>query len=173
LKSDAQLIETVLRGETAAFGELAARYERTLRALAFTVLRDSHAAADATQEALLAAYQGLSGLKDREAFGAWAVQIVRRRAWALAGARRPMVPLGATAEMSAPELPNLDLDEERLMAALMKLPESERLVLMLRHFDGHAIADIALMHGESPGTVSKRISRAHERLRELLREDSL
>jgi RNA polymerase sigma factor (sigma-70 family) len=53
-----------------------------------------------------------------------------------------------------------------LLAAVMRLPERERQLLMLRHFGGHSVADIAEMLGRPVGTVTKQLSRSYGRLRE-------
>ena len=70
------------------------------------------------------------------------------------------------------EDPDASLDEEkqRLLAAVMKLPESEKQVVMLRYFCSHTVRDVANIVGRSVGTVTKQLSRAHKRLRKMLRE---
>ena len=50
------------------------------------------------------------------------------------------------------------------------LPEREQRLLMLRHFGGHSIAEIAAMVGRPIGTVTKQISRGYARLRERFAE---
>jgi len=52
----------------------------------------------------------------------------------------------------------------------MKLPERSRRLLMLRHFGGHSVADIATICGRPVGTITKQISRGYARLREQLQE---
>ena len=51
----------------------------------------------------------------------------------------------------------------------MALPEREQHVLMLRR-GGHDVQTIATITGESVGTITKRISRGHARLRRLGKE---
>ncbi len=64
----------------------------------------------------------------------------------------------------------LDEDKQRLLAAVMQLPGGERQVVMLRYFGGHTVREVASMAGRSVGTVTKQLSRAHRRLRNLLGE---
>ena len=68
--------------------------------------------------------------------------------------------------MAEPKRPEFDHDSEFLLAALMGLPDRERQLLMLRHFGGHSVADIAQMLGWPVGTVTKQLSRGYARLRE-------
>jgi RNA polymerase sigma-70 factor (ECF subfamily) len=53
-----------------------------------------------------------------------------------------------------------------LLAAVMSLPERERRLLMLRHFGGYSVAEIAHIVGRPVGTVTKQLSRGYARLRE-------
>jgi RNA polymerase sigma-70 factor (ECF subfamily) len=55
----------------------------------------------------------------------------------------------------------------------MDLPDHEREVLLLRHFDGHDLAAIAAILSRPLGTVTKQLSRAHARLRERLSPEVL
>jgi len=64
----------------------------------------------------------------------------------------------------------LDEDKERLLAAVLELRESERQVVTLRYFGGYSVKEIADIAGRSVGTVTKQLSRAHRRLRVLLKE---
>jgi RNA polymerase sigma-70 factor, ECF subfamily len=178
LRSDAELVRSTVAGDKQAFAELVRRHEKSMHALAYGVLRDHHAAEDVVQEAFVAAYQALPGLRRGDAFGGWVATIVRRQAQHTGLARQQTVPVDGVTEMAtsggqcASNGP-LSLDRERLLQSLMRLPENERIVLMLRHFDGHDMQSIAQILGESVGTVTKRISRGHARLREFLKEDVL
>jgi RNA polymerase sigma-70 factor (ECF subfamily) len=62
-------------------------------------------------------------------------------------------------------------DESGLLLRLVcRLPQHERVVVALRHFDGHSVHEIADMTRRPVGTVTKQLSRAHQRLRHWLEE---
>ncbi len=170
MQSDSQLVSSALHGDQAGFALLAARYERAARGVAFHALRDHHAAEDAAQEAFVTAFEKLSSLREPSLFGRWLLAIVRHQSERIGRARRRDVPLDHAADVAEPEKSKLDDDAEFLLAALMALPERERRLLMLRHFDGHPVADIAEMVGRPIGTVTKQISRGYARLRERFAE---
>lgn len=166
MQSDSQLVSSALRGDQAAFATLVGRYQRAAWAAAFHRLGDYHAAEDAAQEAFVIAYQKLSGLRDAASFGPWLLTIVRHKAERVGRARRSDVPLDHAADVAGRENRRLDEDAEQLLAAVMSLPERERQLLMLRHFGGHTVTDIAQMVGRPVGTVTKQLSRCYGRLRE-------
>ena len=171
--ADAVLIQATLAGDVAAFGTLVTRYERSLCAIARGIIRDRQLAEDAVQDAFLAAYQALPNLHNPAAFVPWLTTIARRRARDLAVRRPQLATLTDDAlpdPSSDPDTDALPFDQERLLAALVALPEPERHALMLRHFDDHNAASIAHITGESVSTITKRISRGHARLRDMLKE---
>ncbi len=169
MQSDAELVNAVLGGDKQAFAVLVKRYERPVRAIALDVLGDYHLASDVSQDAFVTAYENLPGLRKPVVFGPWLMKITRRRAIDWARRKRDEAPLESVVP---PTIHNPDgqLDEEKqwLLAAVTKLPESERQVVMLRYFAGHSIKDVAKILSRSVGTVTKQLSRAHKRLRNIL-----
>ena len=169
MQTDAELVKAVLNGEREAFAVLVRRYERPVRALALDVLADYHLATDASQDSFIKAFEQLPGLRKPEAFGPWLMKITRRCALGVAQ-RKPKAALPETKVAAAIENPDGQLDEskQRLLAAVVKLPASERQVVMLRYFAGHSVKDVADIAGRSLGTVTKQLSRAHKSLRKIL-----
>ena len=169
VRTDVELVNAVLNGEKQAFAVLVKRYERPVRAVALDVLGDYHLAADISQEAFIKAYEQLGGLRKPEAFGPWLMKIAHR--CSLETARRKLKE--SRVEMKAAELienPDGQLDEEkqRLLAAIVRLPRSEKQVIMLRYLGDNSVKDVAEIVGRSVGTVTKQLSRAHKRLRKIL-----
>jgi len=169
--SDAELVAAVLAGDREAFAGLVQRYERAVRATALAVVRDHHVAQDIAQEAFLAAYTKLGGLRNGATFGPWLLQIVRRRAVEVTRRRSYGRALqDEDIEIPAPSDGQLKEDSRRLLSAVMRLPERERALVMLRYFDGQDVADIAQATGRPVGTVTGLLSRARDRLRRWLKE---
>jgi RNA polymerase sigma-70 factor (ECF subfamily) len=175
---DAEIVGAVVRGQRDAFATLVARYERGAWVVARRVLRDDHAAADATQQAFLQAYQRLGNLREPERFGAWLMRIVRREAIREARRRtrrldRPLedpdgdptdVPIAPSGQATA-----LSEDSEVVLAALARLPEHERVAVALRYLDGYSVIEVAEALGRPLNTVTKQLSRAIGRLKRILR----
>lgn len=167
--SDEWLVGSALDGDRGAFAVLVDRYQRPVRAGCLAVLRDHQLAEDAAQDAFVAAYRSLTALRDRSSFGPWVLNIARNRAMRLARerSRRQVVHDAARVEWRPPPPENVETDEA-LLTAIAALPDHERSVVMLRYFGGHDVTAIAAMTGRPVGTVTKQLSRAHERLRKAL-----
>lgn len=173
MKSTQQLVDAARSGDRSAYGELVRRYERAVIATGWSMLGDFHAAQDLAQDTFVAAYQQLATLRDSASYGAWVLRIAQRKALRLRkqlAQNRPandfMDGFAAASDSATSEL------REELMRAVGQLPEHERIVVVLRHLDGHTVEAVSRITGRGVGTVTKQLSRAMQRLRHLTRKVS-
>ncbi|MGD9856683.1 MAG: RNA polymerase sigma factor [Planctomycetaceae bacterium] len=170
--ADAKLVEAAMAGDRDAFAVLVERYQRLVIAGAAGILGDRHAAQDVAQEAFVAAYQKLATLRNPAAFGAWVLRIARREASRATRRRKQLLPLCEDAMPDVSEVDGrLDRDSTDLLNFVDRLPERERVAVMLKYFDEHPVGDIAGMTGQSVGTVTKTLTRARKRLQTWLERD--
>ena len=166
--SDAELVARVRGGDVEAFGQLIERYERALLATALTDLHDIHTAEDVVQTTLLLAFRRLDTLRDAAKFRPWLMQIVRRQVVEAVRARRiPVDVLPDDCEREKADDSNLQtwIENEHLLRLVARLPDHEHVLIGLRYFDGHSMAEIAAITARPIGTVTKQLSRAIARLR--------
>ena len=121
-------------------------------------------AADAVQEALLAAWNGLGSLRDPGAFRAWFRRHVVRAALRAAERRGRVAELDLA--VAAPDgALDLAIDRRMLARAFDQLDARDRLILTLSHFWDMPIAETAAHLGIPEGTVKSRVHYAMNRLR--------
>lgn len=167
MPSDVELVDQILAGQHQQYAVLVHRYERLVCATAMRSVQDSHRADDVAQEAFVAAFQNLSSLRDRSNFGAWLLGIVRRKAAQAARQdRRSRTSSGDffQEDKCASDSGHLSQESLELLELVERLPDQERIVVGLRHFEGHSMQEIANFTGRPVGTVTKQLSRAHARL---------
>jgi RNA polymerase sigma factor (sigma-70 family) len=148
--SDDDLVARFRAGDDAAFTEIHRRFRSQLVAFARRMLRGSgHDAEDVVQDAFIRAYRGLRVTDRAMALRPWLYMIVRNRA--LDELRTPQrsdcyddtagliaVPANDPAQRCA------ERDEmRRLVAEIGRLPERQRMALVLREFDGRTHAETA------------------------------
>lgn len=170
--TDAELVESIQRGDRSAFQELVGRYERAVWARAWQILQNYHAAQDATQDAFVEAFRRIGQLRRPASFGLWLMRIAEHESLRTARRRWPASMADeAVADFAVqPIAPEVAEDTSRLVACVGGLPDHERIVVALRYFEGHSVAEIARLTARPVGTVTKQLSRALERLKSILRE---
>jgi RNA polymerase sigma-70 factor, ECF subfamily len=168
------------------YAELVTRHQRRAVRIAFHYLRDAADADEAVQDAFVKAYLHIGTFREELPFEVWFTRILingcldrlkarrRREKWlapvttdAMGVERSPADFLPAR----GPSPEDQVLSEERrrqLGAALSQLPERQRLVFMLSHFEGRSSREVSAMTGLNESTVRVHLFRAIRRLRALL-----
>ena len=160
----ARLVAAALRGDRGAFAELV-EPELSSGLGAAIVLTRSHAdGADALQEAMLSAWQGLDKLRDPVAFPAWFRTHVVRAAIRVAKRRGRVLELDVEAADPHGGLERA-VERRALGRAFDRLSLDDRVLLTLRHLWNLPVAETAALLGIPDGTVKSRTSAALERLR--------
>jgi RNA polymerase sigma-70 factor (ECF subfamily) len=185
---DVKALQATGRTEEARerFSELVGRHQRRAARIAFHYLRDAADADEAVQDAFVKSYLHLGTFREDLPFEVWFTRILingcldrlkarrRRERWmaptptdALGNERDPAEYLPSRGPSPEDEV----LHGERraqLSAALAKLPERQRMIFMLSHFDGRTSREVSAMTGLNESTVRVHLFRAIRRLRSLL-----
>jgi RNA polymerase sigma factor (sigma-70 family) len=170
---DAALAAQFASGDAGSVRVVYQMYGRLVFSVAYRVLGDPGLAEDATQQTFVQAWRAAGTYDPSRALGAWLTTIARRVAIDVhrrERRHRHLEPL----DSSDPSLVTLPPSEEQIYdllevrRALDRLPDHDRELIRLQHYDELTHAEIA-SHLEIPvGTVKSRSFRAHRRLAGLL-----
>ena len=136
-------------GDQDAYEILVRERARPLLGVAYRILRDQDAAEDAVQAALVRIWRELPRLRDPDRFEPWTLRIVVRASLE----RRPDHPLASLDAGRSrhralhPGRRARDVDPDELDGAFRRLSTEHRVVVVLHHYLGYSIGEIA----ESPG----------------------
>jgi RNA polymerase sigma-70 factor, ECF subfamily len=172
---DRDRVEAARNGDREAYADLIRVRGDRLFALAQKILRDVERAEDALQDALVTAWRDLPGLRDPERFDAWLHRLVVRSCLADAKRERHRVmdlrvmPIEVTA--SSDELRTV-ADRDQLERGFRRLSAEQRALLVLRHFEGRDMSEIAVILGIPVGTAGSRLHHAHRAMRAALDADA-
>ena len=181
LPDEVAVIARAASGDRTAFAQLMEHYQSACYGLAWRLLRDPDQAADATQDAFIHAYKAIGSYRGG-IFRSWLLRITANASYDILrrAQRRPSSPLPDPDE-GAPELPDLAAINPHVEAmksemyrhlevALRRLPEDQRIAVVLCDVYGMDYNEVASMTSSALGTVKSRIHRGRLRLRELLAE---
>jgi RNA polymerase sigma-70 factor (ECF subfamily) len=172
---DPELVIRAQAGDQTAFERLAILASDRFHSVAFNILRDVHLAEDASQRALLAMWRDLPQLRDPRRFEAWSYRVLVRACHA-EGRRQRRWLSGLTAwpalEPSAPgDETGAVADRDLFERGFRCLSFDHRAVLVLHHYLGLTIEDVAAALDIPAGTARSRLDRALRILRAALAAD--
>lgn len=170
-----QLVEAVRRGDRSAFGELAEAYMGPAYAVALSLLRSEQDAEDAVQAAFIRSLERIGQLRPGSPFGPWFYRVLRstclnlRRREALRS-HEELPPAAAGSSDPERELERRGA-RERVLAALDRLPEMQRLAVLLYDLEGYSHGEISEILGVAAGTSRANLHHGRRALREILGAD--
>ena len=164
LKSDQYYIEQCLNGRPDEYRSLVRRYQGALSAYLAGKLNNRSSAEEAAQETFVRAYFGLSGLKKRQSFYSWLLGIASRVAMEHIRNAKHSADIDSLPQQAAEER-QVDVELEK---AIAELPEAYREIILLRFYASRSCSQIAEQLNVPIGTVTKKLSRAYAKLRQVL-----
>lgn len=166
--SDDALVALFRRGDTDAFGQLYQRHRRGLYGYAVSLTGSEAPAADAVQDLWLAFLENVDRLADVANVRAYLYRSLRNKV--MDGFRKDKRELPQQeARLVQPRDTVAGREEaERMNQALMRLPEEQREVVLLRIYGEMKFNDIAEVLQTSTKTVESRHRLALEKLRQML-----
>lgn len=177
-----KLIEQAKQGDVQAFNTLVLHYQDRVYNVAYRIMGEPGAAADATQEAFISAYKSLNRFRGGS-FKSWLMRIVTNASYdeLRYRKRRPQSSLDELTEGNESSAllhsekspgPEEHSQQSELVSAiddcLEDLPEDQRTATVLCDVEGYDYQEIAEIMSTSLGTVKSRISRARAKLRDCL-----
>ena len=185
--SDAIAVERTLAGEREAYRVLVERHSRRVYQLAYRMSGNAHDAEEIVQEAFLRAYQKLEQFAGSANFGTWVYRIAAN--YAIDRMRQRKSEEARRESVSNPLEDGLEVDPvsqvrdprpspERLLGsaelaatmqrALSELTPAERTAIVMRHWEGCAIDEIAAVLKSSSNATKNTVFRAVQKLRRAL-----
>jgi RNA polymerase sigma-70 factor (ECF subfamily) len=190
---EAALVSELKAGSEAAFALLIAQYHQPIYSVIARSLQDPADAADITQEVFLKVFRNIKGFHGDASLKTWIYRIAlheasnRRRWWSRHKQQELTIDsplcesedggetlcLGDTladSNRSPFECAANNQTKLRVEAALQKLPENFRTVVVLREIEGFAYDEIAEILAINIGTVKSRLMRGRAALKNHLQE---
>jgi RNA polymerase sigma-70 factor, ECF subfamily len=171
-QDDRELLQAHVEGHPDAFGELFRRHRDRMWAVALRTTRNRELASDCVQDAFISAFRRAGSYRGDAAVTTWLHRIVVNACLDRLRRDKPtsQLPEYELADRhDAPSSVDTRLD---VREALDRLPEGQRMALILVDMHGLSVAEAAEVLEVAEGTVKSRCSRGRDAMAELLREPS-
>jgi len=174
MEEDFRFIERHIAGDGEAFALLVEKYQRLIYAFMYRMSNDAEEAKDLTQKAFLAALTGLAGFRKQSSFKTWLYRIAHNTGVNHLKKEKPAeVELDDLIDSGQAEVLSSILAKEtqiHLQKGLGRVPERQRMAIMLRVYEGLSCLETAGVMGCSEGAVKAHYHNGVKRLREILKE---
>ena len=162
------LVERARQVDALAFERLLRDRLDGLFRTAWAILGDESDARDATQDACIAAWRNLPGLREPERFDAWLTRVLvngcRMRLRTRMRVREIRLEPDFDQAGPATDDPSSTADADLITRAFDRLTADARAILVLHHLRHEPVMSIALALGVAPGTVKSRLHTARTAL---------
>lgn len=172
--TDKALVAAAKAGDFKAFEELVKRHQKRIYAVALGMLKSAEEAEEVTQDTFLSAFQALENFREDSAFFTWIYRVatnhclmrLRKKKPEARGDLTELEGLAGRAEVQWARSPDKAVAQREFSsamdAALHRLDDDARAVLVLRAFDGLSMTEIADMLSLSVPAVKSRLHRARQ-----------
>jgi RNA polymerase sigma-70 factor, ECF subfamily len=174
--SEEELIQCSQRGDENAFSLLVEQYRRVIFGTVYLILRDNRSTEETVQETIIKMWKHLPSLRTSSSIKPWLIRIAVNEAKQLLRKRKFLtVPLEEASELmdanNTDELLVQDENHQVLRQALSLLSPEQKEVIILRYFTDLTVPEIARATSTREGTIKSRLSRALDRLHEIISSD--
>lgn len=185
---DLVLIQRAQQGDKTAFDDLVRIHERRAYQYAYRLTSNPDEACDVVADAFIRVYGALNNFKGNSAFSTWLYRILtncfldlRKKEKSRATVSLDQNISGSEQEMERQieddgpgpdDVAEMEERQERVSAAVERLPEYQKAMIVMYHSEGLAYEEIAEALDLPIGTVKSRLNRARLTLREMLVKDA-
>jgi RNA polymerase sigma-70 factor (ECF subfamily) len=171
--NDAKLARAAARGDNDAQRKLCQCALPVARHTARHLMGRDQDVEDAIQATLLEVLRSVPRFRGQSSLATWVARIATRTTLRLAKKRSDLVPTEALESLPAPSRTDSRADElpRPVTEYLARLPDPQRVALVLRYGQDHTVDDIAEATGCSRNTVKYRLKKALATIQRLVRQD--
>jgi len=178
--TDAELVDSFLKGDEKAFSLIVLRYQNRLMHTAVSLMDSEDDAMDMVQEAFVKAYFNLEGFRSESSLYTWLYRILYNLCISSMRRKKIISFISMNAGEEDIDFPSHDSNPEQeygrtaimedVRNALKKLPAKQRMVFVMKQQDGLKHEEIAQIMGITEGAVKASYFHAVRKLRELLKQ---
>jgi RNA polymerase sigma-70 factor, ECF subfamily len=176
-QAELELVGRIQSGDQAAFRDLVERYQGRLFSVIHRILRNREDTEDTAQQVFTKVYFAIKNFDCRCSLLTWICKIATNECYSLLRKRRTQnqheadapeyETFAAESRFDAAREPAADTQaaaRDYLNKLLERIPEEERILLVLKEVDGHSISELSEMTGATESAIKTKLFRARHKL---------
>ncbi len=184
---ESYLIMNAQKGDAAAFEELIYRYDKNVLSIALRFVKNNDDAKDIYQEVFLRVFRGLKNFKFKSEFSTWLYRITTNVCLTYMQKQKKHSYVSIDNDNDDENRGNIDSFEDensltpdkiyndseisaQVNNALENLSTRQKMIFILKYYEGYKIKEIADIINVGEGTVKKYLFEAVHKLRDQLQE---
>lgn len=174
---DADLVKSYQAGDAKAIAKLVKRWHYIFCEKAYWIVKDTNLSKDVAQECWQTIIDKLHTLQNPLSFKSWALRILYSKSFdALRAQNKKRLKESEfkNSQITFTEDQNDTIElREALLKAIKTLPEQQQMVLKLFYTENYSLKEIAKFLSTTEGTVKSRLFHAREKLKNILKKQTL
>jgi len=169
------LVEEAKLGNNEAFEQLIEENKLKMYKVAKSILKNEDDVCDAIQNALMSAYTNLNKLQNNQFFSTWLIRILINKSYDIANKnQRLYTNVTDIDEYNTNEsLKSYDSynSESLVENVLTKIDDDLKTITVLYYYNDYSVNEIAMILDIPEGTVKSRLSRARNKIYEIIKSE--
>ena len=164
-------LEKAMNGNKEAFSRIIIQNKESMYKTAIVILKNEDDTYDALQEALIKMYKNITKLENKDAFNMWSRRIIVNCCYDIINKNKKVVDITSKmAENFQEKREDIYDCEDELVKILEQIEPDLRLTATLYYYNDLSTKEISEILKIPVGTVKSRLSRAREKLYEILKK---
>ena len=165
-------LEKAINGDKEAFSRIIIQNKEAMYKTAIVILRNEEDAYDALQEALIKMFRNIQSLQNVEAFKSWSRKIIVNSCYDIIEKNKKIININLKLADTYEETREDTYEcEDELVKILDKIEPDLRLTATLYYYNELTVKEISQIINIPEGTAKSRLSRAREKLYQILKEE--
>lgn len=165
-------LEKAIKGDKEAFSRIIIQNKEAMYKTAIVILRNEEDVYDAIQDALIKMYRNINNLQNVDAFKSWSRKIIVNSCYDIIEKNNKVININSklidTYEETREDIYEC---EDEVVKLLDKIEPDLRLTAILYYYNDLTVKEISQIIKIPEGTVKSRLSRAREKLYQILKSE--
>lgn len=164
-------LELAKNGDSQAFARLIEQVKVKIYKTGMAILKNDDDTCDAIQETLESAYKNLNSLNEEKYFSRWIIRIMVNKCYDIIRKNKKISYINEKMQINDNGYYDVYSKESDLENVLNQIDSDLRTTVVLYYYDDMSVSQVSEVLNIPEGTVKSRLSRAREKIYEILKKE--